>query len=76
MTHLCPGLCGRHLGGVIFACPGCTRLLPDALRTALHTSFWAGDWVRHSRAMTDCLHWLAQQRRGGTVHTGGSGEAS
>ena len=77
-THTCPGLCGRQVGGVLFACPGCTRLLPDELRAAIHATWWAADWPAHSRAMTDALHHFAAQFGRGrplAVHNGQSGAA-
>ena len=79
MTHTCPGLCGRIVDA-LFACPACTRMLPAEVRTTINTTWWAGDWPAHSRALTDALHWLAghqhfrpgrPRRTGHRGHTGG-----
>lgn len=57
--HTCPGLCGRHLVTVPFACRPCERRLPTALQARINITRWAGDWPANSAAMTEAMHYLS-----------------
>jgi hypothetical protein len=60
-THTCPGLCGRELTGLVFACPWCSPRLPAVLRNAIAQSWWNQDWPAHNRALVDGMHFFAAE---------------
>lgn len=63
--HTCPGLCGRHLQAVPFACRACERQLPGAIRAQIAITRWAQDWQANSAAMVSGMHYLSALRNGG-----------